>query len=234
LAEGLLPAQASAPPAARLSKAEHLYRTRNQGDHAAQAIALYQAVLQDDPTNNEALWKLSRSFRWQGDEAASKKEKLVAYKKAEDYATQAISAHPKDASGHLMLGIAYGRIGETQGVLKSLFLVSPIKKEMQAVLKQEPDNDVAHHVLGVLYRKLPGWLGGSLKKSVRYLKKAVQENPHRLIHALDLAKTYLEQGEKKKAAQALVSLLATEKPEDPVQAKREQAEAKSLLASLQP
>jgi len=218
---------------ALLLRAEGLYQTRDVDDHTEQAILLYRTVLEGDPDNLEALWKLSRSYRWQGDEADSKKDKLAAYKQAEDYAKKAIAAHPEAPSGHLMLGIAYGRIGETQGVLKSLFLVGPIKKEMETVLEREPHNDVAHHVLGVLYRKLPGWLGGSLEKSARYLKKAVKENPHRIIHYLDLAKTHLEQGEDQKAVKALEALLAMAQAQDRVREKQDRAEAEALLDMLQ-
>lgn len=182
--------------------------------------------------NGEALWKLSRSYRWRGDQAKSKKEKLSAYKAAERYAKKAIEANPERAGGHLMLGIAYGRIGETKGVLKSLFLISPIKKEMQAVLGEDPDNDVAHHILGVLYRKIPVWLGGSLKQSATYFKKAIRENPLRTSHYLELAKTYLKHGKQENAVQSLESLLRIKNPEDRVRSKQDRMEAASLLASL--
>lgn len=62
-----------------------------------------------------ALWKLSQSFRWQGDIASSSEEKLGRYKEGERWAKRAIEVNPQSIGGHLMLGIAYGRIGETQG-----------------------------------------------------------------------------------------------------------------------
>ena len=218
---------------ALLAEGDRMYDTRDEPGHADRAIDLYKKVLEIDPKNEEALWKLSRSSRWRGDTASSSEEKLAHYKEGETWAKRAIESNPQSIGGHLMLGIAYGRIGETQGVLKSLSLISPIKSEMNAVLERDPANDVAHHVLGVLYRKVPGLMGGSIKKSIEELQASIQSNPAGTTHYLDLAKSYLEEDRKEEAKASLEKLLAIDHPSDRVQSKRDRAEAQTLLAELQ-
>lgn len=210
-----------------------MYESRDEPGHADKAIELYKKTIDTSPKNDAALWRLARSFRWRGDIADDEREKLADYKEMERWAKKAIEADPNSVGGHLMLGIAYGRIGETQGVMKSLSLISPIKSEMNAVLAQEPQNDLAHHVLGVLYRKVPGLMGGSIKKSIEALEAAVQSNPNSTTHYLELAKSCLEKGKKDQAKGALERLLAISAPSDRVQSKNDRIEAQELLADLQ-
>lgn len=217
---------------ALLTEGDQLFHTRDEDDHAEKAISSLLKVLEVDPNNYEALWRLSRSYKWQGDRAASSDDKLSAYKEAEKYAKMAIALNPGGPGGHLMLGIAYGRIGEMRGVMQSLFLISPIKKEMKAVLAGDPQNDVAFHVLGVLYRKVPGLFGGSIKKSIKTLEKAIESDPSRTVHYLELSRSYLEKGEIETAKRTLESLLAVSEPTDPPQSRIDREEAESLLAQL--
>ncbi|MDC4223909.1 MAG: tetratricopeptide repeat protein [Candidatus Manganitrophus sp.] len=218
---------------ALIAEGDRMYDTRDEPGHSDKAIELYQQALGIDPKNEAALWKLSRSFKWRGDIASSSEEKMTYYKQGETWAKRAIEVNPQSVGGHLMLGIAYGRIGETQGVMKSLSLISPIKNEMNAVLEREPSNDVAHHVLGVLYRKVPGLMGGSIKKSIEALQEAIRLNPAGTGPYLDLARSYLEKGKKDEAKASLEKLLAVDHPSDRVQSKQDRREAEKLLAELQ-
>jgi tetratricopeptide (TPR) repeat protein len=216
-----------------LADGDRLYESRDEADHAEEAISVYQKLLEADPKNDGILWRLSRSYRWRGDIAASSGDKLAAYQESEKWAEKAIEANPASVGGHLMLGIAYGRIGETKGVLKSLSLVSPIKKEMGIVLSHDPKNDTAHHVMGVLYRKVPGLMGGSIKKSIESLQTAVDLNRSGTTHHLELARSYLEKGKTDQAKAALQALLEISDPSDRVQSKKDRADAEALLADLE-
>jgi len=226
------PPSASECVSSTLAEAETLYRTRDIADHNKRAIALYDKILLIDPRHSEALWKLSRSYHWEGDRAETVDPKGANYERAAALARAAIAADPEGLGGHLMLGIAYGRIGEIKGVLKSLLLVSKIKAEIQIVLEKEPQNDVAHHVLGVLYLKLPTLLGGSIEKSIAFLEQAVRENPLRTQHYLALAQSTLAEGNKEKAIGLLEKLLSISNAQDPAQAKYDRKAAKALLAHL--
>lgn len=233
ISEGFSGKAAGAEAEILLADGDRLFETRDETDHAEKALAVYKKLAELNPKNEAALWRLSRSYRWRGDVASSSDEKLAAYKESERWAERAVETSPESVGGHLMLGIAYGRIGETQGVLKSLSLVSPIKKEMNLVLSRDPENDTAHHVLGVLYRKVPGLMGGSMKKSIESLETAVRLNPLSTTHHLELAKSYQEKGNTDQAKGSLQRLLAISNPSDRVQSKKDRAEAEKLLAELQ-
>lgn len=211
---------------------DYLYDTRDMADHAERAIIFYKKIIEIDPGNHEIHWRLSRSYKWRGDRTASPKEKLAAYKAAVHCAKKAIALDPEGVNGHLMLGISYGLIGQTQGLWASLGVVSPIKKEMQIVLAKEPQNEIAHLILGVLYQKLPILFGGSLQKSVKALNQSVQANPHRTTPYLELARSYLEKGEREAARRSLERLFAITRPTDRVQSNKDRIAAGALLASL--
>ncbi|HZR47137.1 MAG TPA: tetratricopeptide repeat protein [Candidatus Manganitrophaceae bacterium] len=230
----MVPATATGGPEsnALLADGDRLFDTRDEADHADRAVQIYKKLAESEPKNEAALWRLSRSYRWRGDLAGSSDEKLAAYKESQRWAEKAIEASPESVGGHLMLGIAYGRIGETQGVMKSLSLISPIKSEMNLVLSRDPQNDTAHHVLGVLYRKVPGLMGGSTKKSIELLETAVRLNPANTSHLLELAESYIEKGDEARAKSSLKTLLAISNPSDRVQSKLDRAEAEKLLADL--
>lgn len=219
---------------ALLAEGDRFYDTRDESNHGEAAIGAYKKIIEANPKSEAALWRLSRSLKWKGDLAERADDKLALYKEGEGWAKKAIDADPGAVGGHLMLGIAYGRIGETQGVMKSLSLISPIKNEMNQVLAKEPKNDVAHHVLGVLYRKVPGLMGGSIKKSIQEFQTAIEANPSSTIHHLELAKSYEEKGKEEDARKELQTLLAIKAPSDPVQAKVDRVEAEEMLAALSP
>ncbi len=217
-----------------LQEAEQFYQEREAPEQAERAIEIYHLILELDPLQTEALWKLSRSLHWKGDRSQSKAKKLKAYKEAERHAKAAVLLDAESVGAQLMLGISYAQVAETQGPLKSIALVTRIKKAMDAVLREEPENDVAHHVWGVLYRKLPGLMGGSIKLSIAHLKKAIHENPRRTRHYLELARSLYEEGKKGEALVNLKKLLKIKNPENPPQSFYDRQEAETFLLKLAP
>lgn len=218
---------------ALLQKAEQFYQEREAPEQAERAIETYYLILEIDPLQTEALWKLSRSLQWKGDRSQTKTEKMQAYKAAEQHAKAAVSLDAESVGAQLMLGIAYARIAETQGPIKSITLERRIKNAMNTVLKQDPANDIAHHVWGVLYRKLPGIMGGSIHLSIAHLKKAIHHKPRRTRHYLELARSLYEDGKKDVALVMLNKLLKIKNPENPPQSVYDRQEAEVFLLKLE-
>ncbi len=119
------------------------------------------------------------------------------------------SSGPTRAEGHFWLGVNYGSYGEAKGVLKSLSLVGPIKAEMGAVLRIDPgyENGGANRVLGRVYYKLPGFVGGSNKKSLLNLLRSKELGPKDGLTRIYLAETYLALDEVEKAREELEFVL---------------------------
>lgn len=215
------------------AEVDRLYFQRDQPSKAERALMLLQKERQANPKNDEVLWRLARALKWEGDQKKGRAQKTVLYERAVEAAKEAVEINPKSVGGHFWMGVAMGKIGETRGVFRSLFLVDPIKKEMETVLSLNPNHGGAHLVLGVMYRKLPGFFGGSNKRSIDELKIAISVEPRRTLPYLELAITYLEEDREKEAGQTLHTLLSVTDPLDPVESRKDKEEAKEMLSRIE-
>ena len=180
------------------------YASREYAGSAEAAVSTLEKVLVIEPQNYEALWKLSQYYKWLGDKAPDE-NKLDYFEKGKTYAEEAIKVEPDKVEGHFWRGVHMGRTGEEKGILNSLFLVGPIKDEMEKCIKIDPTFDEAYYVLGVLYRKAPSWplSCGDIKKSKEELLLAIKYNPNRLLSHLGLAETYINTGDYNEAREEL-------------------------------
>jgi tetratricopeptide (TPR) repeat protein len=220
----------------QLMESDLLYLSREEGDHFTRGVQLLESLrASHSEAQDEILWRLARLEKWRGDlaeRAGTTDQQLVHYEKAEALAKEAIKANGKCIECHFWLGVAYGKIGQTRGVLQSLFLVSPIEREMEIVLSLNPQHSGAHHVLGVVYRLIPGFIGGSLNKSIAELALAIQLNRAGTIHYIELARSYAAAGMKQKGLEVLDALDQVTGPYDPTQAKVDRRHAAELRQEL--
>jgi hypothetical protein len=220
----------------QLLEADLLFLTRGDDDHLVRCEQLLESLRETHPeAKDEILWRLSRLEKWVGDEAKASDQQLAHYEKSEALAKEAVAANGECVECHFWLGVAYGKIGQTRGVLHSLFLVAPIEREMKIVLSLDPQHSGAHHVLGVVYRLIPSFIGGSLDKSIAELSMAVQLNRFSTAHYLELAKSYEAAGMRDKEMEVLDEMDHVSGPYDPTQAKvdrRHAAEMRQQLAHL--
>ena len=220
----------------QLLEADLLFLTREDDDHLASCERLLESLRESHPeAKDEILWRLSRLEKWVGDQAQTADQKLAHYQKSEALAKEAIAANERCAECHFWLGVSYGNIGQTRGVLQSLFLVAPIEREMEITLSLNPQHSGAHHVLGVVYRLIPSFIGGSLDKSIAELSTAVQLNRSSTAHYLELARSYEAAGMREKEMEVLDEMDRVTGPYDPTEAKvdrRHAAEMRQQLAHL--
>lgn len=201
---------------AKIDRADSMGPVRDDPKNILAAIELYEGALIAEPKNIEAHWKLSRALWWQGTHAKPE-EKRIIFEKAIYYAEQCIILDPENTACHYWLGVNYAVYGEAMGVLKSLALVEPIKVEMNFVLEKEPGHSKAgaYVVLGRMDYKIPWFAGGSKKRSVELLKKALEISPDNVMARLFLAETYLFMGKKDLAKKELEKMLKAPPPADP-------------------
>ena len=223
---------ALADAAADLKKADALYQQRGDLAKAKEAAKLYEQALAADPKSEEAAWKLTRTLYYIGSNSP-KEQKEAIYTQAVEAAKKAVAINPKSVPGHFWLGVAYGVYGSVKGVMKSLSLIEPIKKEMAFVIENDPDYEAggAYRVLGRLYFKVPGLFGGDNDLTVENLEVAVKKGPQRYLNHIYLAEVLLDEGEDDKAKKLLELVVTgpTEpgfEPED----QKWKATAKTMLA----
>lgn len=205
-----LPVGSARASSDRMSQAAVCYAQRSDLTQARRAAELYRQALRDNPHSEEAACRLSQTLYWIGIHVPHGDEELAVMEEAVQAASRAIAINPDSIPGHYLLGVCYGTYGVAKGVLKSLSLVEPIKREMDFVIQRDPgfEDGGAHLVLGRLYYKLPGLVGGSDQKAEEHLRLAIKSGPRRWINYLFLAELYKSQGKYDKARPLLEAILA--------------------------
>jgi tetratricopeptide (TPR) repeat protein len=225
---------AEAPAADPLAQANEHYALRTNPQELQLAIDGYTALTAQAPDNFAAWWRLARAYWYLGDHSP-KDKRVGSFEKCELAAKQAIRVAPDKWDGHYWLAVGYGRKGEEQGILNSLFLVDPIDKELQTVVSLNPDYGMAYYILGSLYRQAPGWplSRGDIQKSLGYARQAVAKSPDVVITHVGLAETLLALNKKDEARAELQAALdapglADEQPE----AATDKEKARKLLKDI--
>lgn len=188
---------------------DHLVR----GDEAyaalrpVDAIAHYEAAVAQDSTSYDALWKASRSLADLAEYESDKGKRTDMYRRAERLARLAVAANPDDAEAYFHLARALGRVALSHGPRDRVKFGKAVREQALEALRLEPDHPGALHVMGMWHaevRRLPGiarffaksFLGGQIfgsarwDEAVRLLSRAVEVDPQRLAHHLDLARIY--------------------------------------------
>lgn len=178
------------------------------------ALKHYQAAIEADASNAEALWRASREAIDLGEFDEAKRDSL--YQLGEQYARRAVQADAKSSMAHFALAKAIGRRALSMGVRDRVKFAGEVRKEALESLALDSTNAGALHVMGAWnanIMRLSGFsrfmaknvLGGktfdqaSWKEAVRYMERAMQLEPDRIVHRLDLGEIYADTGDKAKA-----------------------------------
>jgi tetratricopeptide (TPR) repeat protein len=216
----------------RYAEIDSLYFHRDKAGDLEKSQALLDDRLAAEPGDIGTLWRLSRGLVRVGERRTDKRERLAFFEKAKSSAERALELDEKCAEAHFGWGVAAGRVGQERGMLRSLFLVAPIKRHMRRAIELDPGMGRAHMVLGEILRQLPGFAGGSKRGAVAELEEAVRVSPDYTAAYPSLAEAYLALGDKEKARGALQTALEVKAPEDPGEHEENLADARRMLAEL--
>jgi tetratricopeptide (TPR) repeat protein len=173
----------------------------------ADAIAHYEAAVAADSASYDALWKASRSLADLAEYEPDKGKRADMYRRAEQLARRAVAINPDDAEAYFHLARAVGRVALSHGPKDRVKYGKEVRALGLEALRLDPDHPGALHVMGMWnaeVRRLPGiarffaksFLGGQIfgsanwDEAVRLLSRAVEVDPQRLAHHLDLARIY--------------------------------------------
>jgi tetratricopeptide (TPR) repeat protein len=221
--------------AATTDRAEYMFFNRHLNrTWLDSAYNLLGAAHAAQPTDEHLLYLWCRVHVQEGDDARTKAEKLAYFGGAKAIAETLIAMNDCNDEGHCWWGVAQGRIGQTRGVLNSLFMVSGLKKAFGRTLELNAKHATALEAFGVLYYELPGFAGGNLDLSEKYFKRSIESDPGYTLARLDLAKVYMKQKRWLAARGQLNALLATADPKYPGDAELDdKPEARQLLKQIE-
>lgn len=216
-----------------IREGDAFYQARDREGMAHKAIDTYCKVLALDETNGEACWKVAKAHYWLGThEPEGSDSRAEILKEGIEYAKMGVAVDAKNIAAHFWLGVMYGSYGQAVGMLQSLHMAEPIKKEMEWVVASDEtfEEGGAHRVLGRVYAKLPGFKGGDKKLAKKHLLRAIELGPTNTLNHLFLAELYLEENNKAEARRTLETLIGL--PDDPdylPECKGHKARARKLL-----
>jgi tetratricopeptide (TPR) repeat protein len=206
----------AAAPLGAQTVAEHVAAgvAAREARDGAGALKHFQAALAQDSMDYQANWEAALALIDLGkatpdDVKSPARDSLYAL--AEVYARRAVTANPSDAEGHFALANAIGRASLTKSKKERVQRASEIRTEALRAIQLNPRHDGAYHVLGrwnAEIMRLSGaarffaknFLGGdvlnqaSWEGAVSNMEKAVELNPRRIYHRLDLAEVYVDRG----------------------------------------
>jgi len=176
---------------------------------------LEAAVARDEAGDTRILVALSRAWFLYGENRAVTDEaRLAAYERGRAVAERAIGQRPNDAEGHLWYAINLGSWAQVKGLLRSLLTLQTIRREVDTVLRLDPDNVDGHVMAGSLDREVPAILGGDKAKAEEHFKTARKLAPHLTGARVELAKLYIKMDRLAEARQELQGVLDEPAPTD--------------------
>ena len=226
------PAVSTAAAQSELAEADDLYFHRNRGRNLELSLSVLEGRLARRPADAQALWRLGRSLVRLGEGTRETKERLSIFERAQSSVERSLEIDERSAEAHYWCGVAAGRAGQARGMLRSLFLVGPIRRHMKRALELDPGMGRAHQVLGEIQKEIPGFAGGSKREAVAEIEKAVRLSPGYTAGYTALAEAYLAVGDKEGARRVLRRAFELKAPEDPGEHEENLADARKLLEGL--
>ena len=175
----------------------------------AEALKFYLPAEKLQPTNARLLVSISRQYRHLATDAGSRDEKVRFGDIALEYSKRAAALAPNDSEAQLAVGICYGKLLPYEGTKQQMAASPLIKASADTAIRLDPKNDLAWFTLGRWHEVLADVTGvkralGSLvygkiptttnEAAVNCFEKAIEINPRRLRHYVELGRTYAQMG----------------------------------------
>ncbi len=241
-----------AAPAAAQDVRDHV----SMGIAAAQVhdvktgLAHFEAALALDSTGYEANWRAAIALMDEGEalpDSVKSPQRDSLYARAEVLARRAVTADSSRPEGHFALAAAIGRASLTMGKKQRIRRAAVIRDEALRTIAIDPRYDGAYHIMGrwnAEIMRLSGlsrffakrFLGAgvfgkaSWDAAISNMEKAVELDPGRIYHRLELAEIYADRKRYADARSQLDQIAALPDRElmDPVYRRRAAELAKKI------
>ena len=193
---------------------------------------LEQAVRSDSHVANYvALAQVS--FIWGDIRASTPEEKLEAYDRGRQAAQRAVELEPKKATARFWFATNTARWGQTKGIVRSLFLLPTVQREIETILELDPTLTAVYSLAGNVYYEVPGLLGGDLEKAEAMFRKGLGQDPKFTGLRVGLAKVLIKRGRYAEARRELQVILDEKEPRNLADwTLKDSKDARALLESI--
>ena len=193
---------------------------------------LEQAATADPrPENLVALAQIE--FIWADIRAKTQDEKLKAYDTGRQAAKRVADADPRHVVARFWYATNTARWGQTNGVVRSLFLLPEVKREINAILEIDSGFTPVYVLAGSVYYEVPALLGGDLAKSEELFRKGIELDARYTMLRVGLGKTLIKLGRPDEARKELTAVVDEKAPRNPADwTMKDVPEAKRLLAEI--
>jgi tetratricopeptide (TPR) repeat protein len=208
------------------------------------ALPFYLAAAKLEPDTPRVLLPIARQYRHLMQDAAQRVERLRLGKVALGYAQEAVKRAPDDAEARISVALSLGKMAPFMELKEQADASAGIKAAADKAIEIDPHQDLAWHIVGRWHRVLAGLTGlkrllasalyhvpkGSNEEAIRCLNRAIELNPARPIHHIELGLVYAQMGRTDEARSLLnkgLSMPNMEKDDSEVK-----ANARRVLATL--
>lgn len=224
---------------------EKARKFRDERDHD-KALEQYLLLFKKDSSNVDYVSNLSLCYSRSGALMTTGATQKKYYVEAKRLGKKAIAINTNYADAHLSYAVALARENENASSKTKISNAKEIKKECDIVLKLDPENATAYHIMGRWHRTFAGLNGfkktminslyggvpegGTYADALEMFKKAIKIEPKLSMHVYELAVTYYEMGQKdnaKKFAEKVMQYPVKSKDDE-----KTNRECKKLLEKL--
>jgi tetratricopeptide (TPR) repeat protein len=176
------------------------------------ALQHFQAALDQDSSSYQANWRGAITLLTLGEQlgdTGKNPERDSLYRQAEHYARRAAVSNPAGADGHFALAASIGQTSLTMSKKARIRRAAVIRSEALHTIALNPRHDGAYHILGrwnAEIMRISGlgrffakrFLGAGIfnqaswDQAIYNMERAVQLDPGRIYHHLELAEIYTE------------------------------------------
>ncbi len=178
------------------------------------ALKFYLPAEKLEPDNVDLLLHIARQYRHLMQDATKTEEKIRLGCISKDYAERAVKLAPNESEAHLSVAISNAKMSPMLGNKQKLEASRQVKAEVEKAIALDPSKDLAWHILGCWHQRLAevGFFTRAMAKvaygglppatndeALKCFQTAIKLNPGRLIHYIELGRTYAQMGQEDEA-----------------------------------
>jgi tetratricopeptide (TPR) repeat protein len=199
---------------------------------SAEALEFYLEANNLRPGDTEILRRIAKQYSQMSSDPAPRGRQKELAAMGLQYALLAVEADPNNAEARLALAICYGRAAFYESPSRKMEYSRFVREEAQRAAKLDSSLDYAWHVLArwhyeistlnpavrgiaqMIYGQFPD---ASLEQAAEYFQRAIRVGPPRVVHHIELGRTYAALGRSEDARREIetgLSLPSREKDDE--------------------